>query len=392
MKLALVVVMVAATAVLVGCGRSVHGGAVVASSAPVAGMGVAAGETPSTPAPASSSMPVAPPPAVAAAPGYEIGPPKAFGNLTVFAVLSKKQEDVGPMTTLDAALSKGVASVREMGSGPNGEGAQVGSLVIENRGAIPVYVLAGTIVKGGKQDRQIGQDFIVGANQTVPVDAFCVEHGRWTTNREGVATGGQFGVVGLLTDSRVRAAAEYGKDQGEVWARVAGVNEANKKGAASGTLLASVDSADLVTKRTALAKQVDGYIASTQPIDEVVGLAYAVDGKVRSVRWFSHHTVFELFRATLVGTAAMEAITARAAASVDGKAPAPAPSVASADVSGFIQQVQEGTRKEQRVTPALNVNEMQDANVGYSSSTVLKPAAGRSPAAPKAVSTSFTMH
>jgi hypothetical protein len=387
---------IALAATCVACGRSVHKDVstatpVAASPDPAAtapGTSVAGGDAPGAAAP---EVKAAQAPA-AAAPDYAIGQPKTYGNLTVFPVLSKKQEDIGPLTTLDAALAKGTASVHEIGAGssPSADGAQVNSLVVENKGTIPIYVLAGTIVKGGKQDRQIGQDFIVGANQTVPVDAFCVEHGRWTTNREGVATGGQFGVVGLLTDSRVRGAAEHDKDQGQVWAKVQKVNEANKKQAASGTLLASVDSADIVARRSALAKQADAFLSAVQPKDDVVGFAYAVDGKVRSVRWFAHHKVFELFRGTLLSTAAMEAITAGAEVAASGQPAAPAPAIAPADVSRFVHAVQESKVKEERPTPGLNVNDIRDSKDAYSSSTMLKAPAAQPTAAPKPVSTSVT--
>jgi hypothetical protein len=397
------VVLVALAAISSACERPMHKGSAASAAPQAVSAAVAGPDTPQAPqarkgpepnadlvppaTPAASSTPGA----AAATPEYEIGAPKTYGNLTVFPVLSSKQEDFGPMTTLDAALAKHLASVHETGSGPNGAGAQVNTLVIENRGPIPVYVLAGTIVKGGKQDRQIGQDFIVGAHQTVPVDAYCVEHGRWTTTREGTATGGQFGVVGLLTDSRVRAAAEYGKDQGQVWAKVESVNAANRKQAASGTLLASVDATDVAAKRTALARQVAEYLASAQPADAVVGVAYAVDGKVRSLRWFAHHKLFEMFQATLVSTAAMEAITAQSGPSASGKAPTPPPPVASADVSRFVKDVQEGKLKEERSTPGLNVNDIRDSQVGYSSSTSFKaPAAATAP--PKAVSGSVNAH
>jgi len=357
---------VALLATCVACSRSVH------SSPPV---GVAAGETPSV-----------------AADDQVIGTPRTIDNLTVFPVLSKKQQDVGPLTTLDAALAKGTASVHEIGAGtgPSAEAAQVNSLVIENKGTVPVYVLAGTIVKGGKQDRQIGEDFIVGARQSTPVDAYCVEHGRWTTNREGVATAGQFGTIGLLTDSRVRTAAEYGKDQGQVWAKVASVNEANKKEAASGTLLASVDSADIVARRAALTKKVEAYLSEVEPSDEVVGFAYAVDGKVRSVRWFVHRNVFGLFEDTLVGTAAMEAITAQAETKASDKPPAPAPALSSADVTKFVKDVRGGKVKERRSTAGMNDNDIRETQAGYSAATKFKPSAAQPAAAPMPVSTSVT--
>jgi hypothetical protein len=382
---------VALLATCVACSRSVRqetaisaptqGVAAAEPSGPPAGaspVGVAAGQTPSTMA--------------AGADAIAIGAPRTIDNLTVFPILSNKQEDIGPITTLDAALAKGSAQVHEIGAGagPNADAAQVNSLVIDNKGDIPVYVLAGTIVKGGKQDRQIGEDFIVGARQSLPVDAYCVEHGRWAASRDGVATGGQFGTIGLLTDSRVRTAAEYGKDQRQVWAKVASVNEANKKDSASGTLLASVDSADIVARRAGLTRKVETYLAEVQPTQDVVGLAYAVDGKVRSIRWFVHRKVFVLFEDVLVGTAAMEAITAQAETAASGKPPAPSPPTTSADVSKFVKDVQSGTVKETRTTPGMNDNSVRESKEGYSSSTTLKASPARPAAAPRAVSTSIT--
>ncbi|HEY1691196.1 MAG TPA: DUF6569 family protein [Polyangiaceae bacterium] len=350
----------------------------VAATAPAAGspvVGVAAGEAPAV----AAGLPI-------------VGPPRTFANLTVFPILSRTHEDIGPITTLDAALGAGTAHVHEIGAGtgPNADGAQVNSLVIDNAGSVPVYVLAGTIVKGGKQDRQIGQDFIVGAHQTVPVDAYCVEHGRWTLSRDGVATAGQFGTIGLLTESRVRTAAEHDKDQGEVWAKVAQVNEANKKEAASGTLLATVDSADIVAQRAALTEKVEGYVAEVQPSADVVGFAYAVDGKVRSIRWFVDRKVFLMFEGVLAGTAAMEAITSQAETKAGGKPPPPAAPLTQADVTKFVADVQKGAVKETRSTPGLNDNTMRESKEGYGASTTFKPSAAQPSAPPKPVSTSIT--
>jgi hypothetical protein len=322
-----------------------------------------------------------------------IGQAQTFDNLTVFPVSSRSQTDIGPLTTLDDALAKGAASVHETGGdrSAHGEGAQVNTLVIENKSATPIYVLAGTIVKGGKQDRQIGDDFIVGAHQKVPVDAYCVEHGRWNNSRDGVATGGQFGVVGMLTDSKVRTAAQYQKNQSEVWSKVAAVNAANRKEAASGTLMASVDAGDIAARRTALARKVNDFLAA-QPKDDLVGVAYAVDGKVKAVRWFANRGVFQMFRSTLVQTAAMEAITAQSQTAAAGRPVAPVAPPSASSVSHFVQDVQSGAIKEQRATPALNDNEIRESSAGYGATTLLKASAGAAgaPAKPKPVSTSAT--
>jgi hypothetical protein len=345
---------------------------------------------------AASSVEVGSGVAAGVEPGREsdhvIGMAKVFDNLTILPVTSGRQEDIGPITSLDEALEKKTAIVREMGeaNARSSGGAEVNSLVIENKGNVPVYVLAGTIVKGGNQDRQIGDDFIVGAHSVAPVEAYCVEHGRWTGQREGVATGGQFGVAGVLTDSSVRTAAQYKHDQGEVWSKVASVNAANKKEAASGTLMATVDATDVVQRRTLLAQKVDAYLKSVTPAESVVGFAYAVDGKVKSVRWFSNHKVFQLFRGTLESTAAMEAITIMAEDQAAGKAAAPPPMVAPAAVSTFVKDIQDSHVKEERATPAMNVNELRESGKGYSSATKWKPASAPAAAPAKPVSTSVS--
>lgn len=317
---------------------------------------------------------------------------QSFENLTIFPITSQKQESVGPLMTLADALAKGTAEVREVGAqggddraenpaqrrSPSqrarGGGAQVGTLVLENKGATPVYVLAGTIVKGGNQDRQIGQDFIVGARQTVPVDAFCVEHGRWSARREGVATGGRFGTMPQLSTSDVRAAGQYKRNQGEVWSKVGSVNDANRKSAASGTLLATLDDKEVQAKRAALAGRVEAFLKATTPQRELVGMAYAIDGKVRGVRWFAHHDVFELQRVTLVNTAAIDAITAQGA-----KPAATPPRVTPDAVARFVAEVEETREKQERDTAGANVNVYSESGRGFGSTTRLKASPAAKP-------------
>ncbi|MFO0760377.1 MAG: DUF6569 family protein [Byssovorax sp.] len=340
-----------------------------------------------------------------------IGAPQVFDNLTVFAISAKTQVDMGPLLTLDDALAKGVAEIREVGAGNQGSpdpqqpvlqeqiqqrnvangphgyrggGATVNTLVIENKGTVPIYVLAGTVVKGGNQDRQIGQDFIIDGKQVASVDAFCVEHGRWNGEREGQATGGKFGTMAQLTTSDVRAAGQYQKNQSEVWAKVADVNAANKKSAASGTLMATLDDAEVAAKRKALTEKVARFFDSASPAEGVVGVAYAVDGKVRAARWFANHQIFQMYRTVLINTAAVDAITA-AAARGPGKA-APAPQVGPEAVVALINSVNAAKLDEARDTDASNINEYRQSDRAYASKTMMKPkaampAAGASPTA-----------
>jgi hypothetical protein len=356
--------------------------------------------------------------------GYTVGAAKVIGNLAVFPIYASVQEDLGDFVTLEAALERGTAVVRELapapppqatsnpGPGPQaaqvqnddnvqrnalanqqayvGDGAQVNTLAIENKGDVPIFVLAGTIVKGGKQDRQIGQDFLVGARQTVPVDAFCIEHGRWTPTRDGAATGGQFTTTKVLANAQVRAAGQYEKDQGQVWSKVGEINKTHKKETASDTLVASVEDAEVVAQRGAIGREVTAFLGGVEAADAVVGLAYAVDGKVRGARWFMNRKLFQQYQETLVNTAALEAVTAQASAKTAGQ---PVASGASApeSVARFVTEVQTG-REEERKTNAENVNAYRYSDQGYGSETIMKapPAAAGAPTAkPKAITRDF---
>lgn len=330
---------------------------------------------------------------VALGDGLFVGPGRSYDNLTVFPILAKTQTDVGPVVSLHDALHQGDAEVRELGDGGQGAhnqdgrvqqqgslngdgiqqqavggGAQVGKLAIENKGDVPVYVLAGTIVKGGKQDRQIGQDFIIGGKSTVPIDAFCVEHGRWNESRGGKSTGGKFTAVKQLANTDVRVAGQYKSDQNEVWSKVSAVNKANKKHSDSDSLLATADDATLKRERDALRRRILRDLDAVKPKGAVVGYAYAVGGEVHGVRWFAHHRVFSLFREVLVNTAIVDAITARASGAPKQAGAASAPLVAK-----FIRDARtQASAAEVRETSGKNQNEYAESKDAYQSTTTFE--------------------
>jgi hypothetical protein len=157
--------------------------------------------------------------------GWRLAQPVTYENLTVFPVVSAEEADTSGFATLDEALASGAAIVTERGSymrrtrdgviQPQSSGAQVNQLVLVNRGKRPLLLLAGEVVSGGKQDRIIGKDRIVpiGA-EPLPLDVFCVEHGRWTDG------GDKFGAAQLMVHPSVREKAAFDQDQGQVWAAV----------------------------------------------------------------------------------------------------------------------------------------------------------------------------
>ena len=310
-------------------------------------------------------------------------------NLTVFPVYARDPRDVGDFTTLAKAIQLAKAEVREIGA--DGEGprpmrgrdvrqeeedegasasARVDTLVIENRGELPILILAGTVVKGGKQDRQIGEDFVVPPKQTVDVSAFCVEQGRWDASREGASTGGKFTAQATLATGQVRAAGQYDKDQSAVWKNVADANKAHDKQSDSGTLLATLDDADVTAKRHALSRAAAGVLESAPDQARLVGLAYAVDGEVRGVRWFAGPKLFHLFQETLLETAAFEAITSQAEARAAGKPSAPAVAAKEDAVVSFTDDMMAAPVAETEAE-AGQVRALKKSDKGYASELVI---------------------
>src|SRR5690348_9171949 len=113
----------------------------------------------------------------AGAAGAATEPPRVSGpvtheNLSIYFIHGPSQKGPVPLT-LEEALRDGKVQVRETGN--------VNSLEIENLGDQPVFVQAGDIVKGGKQDRTLTVSLLLPPKSgRMPIGSFCVEHGRWS--------------------------------------------------------------------------------------------------------------------------------------------------------------------------------------------------------------------
>ncbi|HBP21251.1 MAG TPA: hypothetical protein DEA08_26120 [Planctomycetes bacterium] len=224
-----------------------------------------------------------------------LGAPVMVDNLTVWPVLTDQPLEIGEFLTLKEAQERGQAKVLEVGAEEGQDRASVGTLQVRNEGELPILIPAGTIVKGGKQDRQIGQDLVVRPKSQVPVEAFCVEAGRWTANRAGVQTKGEFKAHGMLALSSVRSSGQYAKNQGEVWAQVSRANYCMSTSPGTSTLLATLEDDDERAKsyRKAVREAVSAHFAAqAEGIGAqgwvTVGLAYAIDGAPQTVRVFAH--------------------------------------------------------------------------------------------------------
>jgi hypothetical protein len=163
---------------------------------------------------------------------WRILDPVTYENIAIFPVVSGSSQDTSSFLTLEEGLASGEVIVSERGAAgfvrnrgqvqPNpmpqyDAGASVNQLVLINRSKRPLLLLAGELVSGGKQDRIIGKDRIVPVGaEPLPLDVFCVEHGRWT------GASSQFTAAKTIVHPSVRERAAVDQKQTEVWAGVAG--------------------------------------------------------------------------------------------------------------------------------------------------------------------------
>ena len=144
---------------------------------------------------------------------YRLSGPYTHKNLSIFLIHSRTTiTRTRSFLTLQEALEQKKVIVYETQS--------VNELAIENLSSEDVYVQAGDIVKGGKQDRMMAQDFIVPPKSgRMPIAAFCVEHGRWSgrgNERAGVFSSSSDAAV----TREIKLAAKSSNSQGAVWENV----------------------------------------------------------------------------------------------------------------------------------------------------------------------------
>jgi hypothetical protein len=188
--------------------------------------------------------------------------PVSYENLTIFPVVASSGYDTSAFLTLEDGLANGEVTVREQSQEAlyrnrdsarpvvqNYGGPSVNQLVLVNHSKRPLLLLAGELVSSGKQDRIIAKDRIVAPfAEPLPLDVFCVEHGRWSS-------GANFNAAKTIVHPSVREQAAVKKDQGEVWAAVT----AGSTAARSAATPSPVVTADTITETVQVEAQTQSY-------------------------------------------------------------------------------------------------------------------------------------
>jgi hypothetical protein len=249
---------------------------------------------------------------VVAVTDYQFSEPFLHDNLTIYLIHGESTLPEGTYLTLQEALEQNKVVVHETES--------VGQLALENISDEPVYVQSGDIVKGGKQDRTFPADFIAPPHSgQMPIDSFCVEHGRWAQRGKEAAfcfSSSEYSLAGKSLKFAVKADVGRGGrhgSQGEVWRSVGLLQD--RLSARLGEPVASTESRsslELTLENSRVREAIAPYIEELRSIPDdkadVIGVAVVVNGNVRSADIYASNALFRKLWPKLLAGSAVEAL------------------------------------------------------------------------------------
>jgi hypothetical protein len=273
------------------------------------------------------------------APAYKLSEPATHENLTIYLIRGEERLGGKKILTLQEALESKTVTVFETG--------ETNTLAMRNDSKTDeVFVQSGDIVKGGQQDRTVAYDFILPPrSKKIYVTVWCVEHGRWRQRGRESATTFSSSATQLAT-RELKLAAKYagaqggfggaqgggargyrggfqgvrggggGGFQGGVWANVTATQEKLRKSLGSSVRSAeSVNSLQLTLEHDKVGKAVAEYTEKLSGMlkgkTDVVGFAFAVNGKVSCADIYASPRLFEKMWPKLLHAAAVEALAER---------------------------------------------------------------------------------
>src|SRR5262245_24331574 len=318
--------------------------------------------------------------------GHRLSGPHTYENLAVYFVHGVSASGAVPLT-LQEAVAKGRVQVIETG--------RVNELQIENTGSEPVFVQAGDIVKGGKQDRVLTVSFLLPAKSgRLPIASFCVEQGRWTArgkedvNKFSSASEAMPSRAALLAMAapapakkdgfrpagEVPAGGDVSAKQKKVWDSVAatqsklagGLNSSVASPTSATSLQLSLENETLQAARA-------GYLAALKAKGEaepdILGYVVAINGHMNSANLYPSNAMFRKMWDKQLVAVVTEAIGEKSGAGPAG----PAPAVAKA--GEFLAEAERGkpleragaadTRQETRDGDKALYNEARSGDGGW---------------------------
>jgi len=271
--------------------------------------------------------------------------PLVHENLALYVVRGRSR-DPRDFITLEEGLAAKTVAVREKGARAGRDEAQVNQLEVENKSDRWLFLQAGDIVEGGKQDRTIGIDVTLAPHSPPQsIDAFCVEHGRWTPKADGLRFSGNTGIV---SSNALKISIQGEKNQSRVWEEVANqeraaagvAGEAVASLSESGTYNAIVDQKKIRGRREAYAKALFPHLRRT---GDALGIVVAINGRITAADIYASGALFRKLSGKLLDSYALEAV-------LNGDAKVRSAGLPSKEaVSAFLKEPSSGKSREEQI-------------------------------------------
>jgi hypothetical protein len=231
-----------------------------------------------------------------------------YKNLQLYPVFANQvflneHKGLGNYTPLQKALESKKIIVTETSGGSG----TVNTLLIENTSSDTIMIMAGEVVKGGKQDRVLGQDMLLPPHSgKKDISVFCVEQGRWSYKGDSQSANQTFQGYSKVSSTAVRKGAIVDKNQGKVWKEVADVTSKSNATTQSGTYTALENSKQYTEE---CQKYVDYFKKEIGALPNVVGVVACTGNKVIGCDMFATQDMFLRYMENLLTSYSTEAIS-----------------------------------------------------------------------------------
>jgi hypothetical protein len=262
-----------------------------------------------------------------------ISGPSTYRHIAFYFVHSSSNGAPVPLT-LQEGIENGAVKLRETG--------KFSEVSLENLGNVEVFIQAGDLVKGGRQDRVLSNDLLLPPRSgEVPIAAFCVERGRWGARQAEMASEFSSSAAAMPShrarvNMHAAASEQYARAaeaQAAIWAECEAMQErlacslgpSVRADVSRSSLQLSLETDSVKEARKAY---VDGLQAAGEAGLDIVGSVVAINGRIKSGDVYSSNALFRKMWPKILAAGATEAI---GETKVD---PASPPKLE--DISGFL--------------------------------------------------------
>lgn len=284
-------------------------------------------------------------------PEFNISGPYNHENLSIYLLHGADAKEAQHILTIGEALKAKKLRVDETGD--------VNELVVENLSKSEIiFIQAGDIVKGGRQDRTLGEDLtLLPRSGKIKISAFCVEHGRWHERSAG--SGSKFDSSETRVNSKeLKRAVMADREQGKVWDEVENVQK--NLGTTLGSSVQdekSQTSLQLSLENKNLKARSDEYknkLANlAQEHSDARGYLFVINGAINAGDVYVSHALFAKRWPQLLESSANEALTKYSSNETKD--------VSREEVQKFIVSAEAGTVK-QKLNRGDSVSVLKESN------------------------------